>query len=136
MESVLDPTAEANPTDAGAEFPIVVGEIAREQSQIVCRSCDGRQTILSSFAGRHARIGDEVFVPRMVDAVAAAEAYIRKPQLRREDVYQAAVSYAALPKLDQRGEVCVSIEVKNPQLGIKRIHVPCTGVVPWAETNG
>jgi hypothetical protein len=126
MESVLETTAVANA--AGAELPLLVGEIAREQSRIVCRSSDGRQAILSTFAGRHARIGDEVFVAETAGAAAAAEAYIRKTQSRRVDVYQATVSYAALPKLDQRGEVWVSIEVKNPQLGIKKIHVPCTVV--------
>src|SRR5262245_13056685 len=101
MESVLQPITEANAV--GAELPLVVGEIAREEAQFVCRSSDGRRALLSTFAGRHARIGDEVFVGETAGAAAAAEAYIRKTQSRRVDVYQATVSYAALPKLDQRG---------------------------------
>jgi curved DNA-binding protein CbpA len=125
MESVFEPINATTPAGAGTEPPLVVSEIAREHSPIVCRSSDGRHAALSAFAGPHARIGDEVSVAGVSDAVAAAEVYIRKPSLRRADVYQATVSYAALPKLDQRGELCVSIEVKNPQMGIKRLHVPC-----------
>jgi len=72
------------------------------------------------------RIGDELLVPASTGTTTAdAEVYIRKPSLRRSDVYQVKAGYAALPKLDKREEPFVRVQVAEGQLGINAIHIPC-----------
>lgn len=56
------------------------------------------------------------------------EILIRKPALRRADLYHARVGYAAQPKPDRRGEMFVRLEVAAGQLGMSAIHIPCHGI--------
>ena len=44
---------------------------------------------------------------------------------RRQDLYQAPISYAAQPKADKRDRLYVRAEVLRGQLGISSVHLPC-----------
>jgi hypothetical protein len=73
---------------------------------------------------------------------ARAEILIRKPNLKRFDVYQGRTGYATQPKPDRRGELCVRADVIGRRLGIAAIHIPCHVIhdyffavnrnLPWA----
>src|ERR1700684_650536 len=125
MNSVVD-TIVAAPANSEAQLPSRVLEIRPEESKLVCVGADGRQFAPSRLAGSNVRIGDEVLVPASTGtATADTEVYIRKPSLRRADVYQVKAGYAALPKLDKREELFVLVQVAEGQLEINAIHIPC-----------
>jgi len=125
MNSVVD-TIVAAPANSEAQLPSPVLEIRLEESKLVCVGTDGREFALSRLVGSNVRIGDEVLVPASTGtATADTEVYIRKPSLRRADVYQVKAGYAALPKLDKREEPFVRVQVAEGQLGINAIHIPC-----------
>jgi hypothetical protein len=101
MNSVVD-TIVAASASSEAQLPSRVFEIRPEESKLVCVGADGREFALSRLVGSNVRIGDEVLVPASTGtATADTEVYIRKPSLRRADVYQVKAGYAALPKLDK-----------------------------------
>jgi len=115
----------AAPASSEAQLPSRVLEIRPEESKVVCVGADGREFVLSRLVGSNVRIGDEVFAPASTGtATADTEVYIRKPSLRRADVYQVTAGYAALPKLDKREEPFVRVQAEG-QLGINTIHIPC-----------
>ena len=125
MNSVVD-TIVAAPASSEAHLPSRVLEIRPEESKLVCVRADGREFALSRLVGSNVRIGDEVLVPASTGtATADTEVYIRKPSLRRADVYHVKAGYAALPKLDKREEPFVRVQVAEGQLGINTIHIPC-----------
>jgi hypothetical protein len=111
MNSVVD-TIVAAPASSEAHLPSRVLEIRPEESKLVCVGADGREFAISRLVGSNVRIGDEVLVPASTGtATADTEVYIRKPSLRRADVYQVKAGYAALPKLDKREEPFVRVQV-------------------------
>ena len=125
MNSVVD-TIVAASASSEAQLPSRVFEIKPEESKLVCVGADGREFALSRLVGSNVRIGDDVLVPASTGtATADTEVYIRKPSLRRADVYQVKAGYAALPKLDKREEPFVRVQVAEGQLGINAIHIPC-----------
>src|ERR1700691_107338 len=102
MNSVVD-TIIAAPASSEAQLPSRVLEIRPEESKLVCVDADGREFALSRLVGSNVRVGDELLAPAATGTgTADAEVYIRKPSLRRADVYQVNAGYAALPKLDKR----------------------------------
>ena len=116
----------AAPASSEAQLPSRVLEIRPEESKLVCVGAEGREFALSRLVGSNVRIGDEVLVPASTGtATADTEVHIRKPSLRRADVYQVKAGYAALPKLDKRDEPFVRVQVAEGQLGINVIHIPC-----------
>jgi hypothetical protein len=75
------------------------------------------------------QVGDEIFSAACSHEPAAdAEIYIRKPSLRRADIYNARISYAAVPKPDRRSELFVRVQVVEGQSGIETIHIPCAAI--------
>ncbi len=111
------------------EAPSPVTQIRWEGSKLVCVCADGREFALSGLVGSHLRVGDEVLVHDSAGTTTAdAEIYIRKPSLRRADIYHAKVAYAALPKPDRRSELFVKVEVVGGQAGIDAIHIPCSAI--------
>src|SRR6202142_289451 len=125
MNSAVD-TIIAAPGSSEAQLPSGVLEIRPEESKLVCVGADGREFALSRLVGSNVRVGDEVLVPESTGtATADPEVYIRKPSLRRADVYQVKAGYAALPKLDNREEPFVRVQVAEGHLGINAIHIPC-----------
>jgi hypothetical protein len=106
MNSVVD-TIIAAPASSEAQLPCRVLEIRPEESKLVCVDADGREFALSRLVGSNVRVGDELLAPAATGTgTADAEVYIRKPSLRRADVYQVNAGYAALPKLDKRYREC------------------------------
>ena len=83
---------------------------------------------ISTFLASHIRPGDEIDFPLALDSAGAGtELYIHKTSTasRRQDVYQAPISYAAQPKPDKRDRLYVRAEVLRGQLGISSVHLPC-----------
>jgi hypothetical protein len=116
----------AAPASSEAQLPSRVLEIRPEESKLVCVGADGREFALSRLIGSNVRVGDELLAPASAGtAIADTEIYIRKPSLRRADVYQVKAGYAALPKMDKREEPFVRVQVAEGQLGINVIHIPC-----------
>jgi hypothetical protein len=125
MDSAVASAAPAPAVTSEPKPPRVV-EIRPEESKLVCTLADGREFTLPRLVGSHLRLGDELVLPGSVHpAVPDAEIYISKPSLRRADVYQAKVGYAALPRPDKRDEFFARIEVLASQTGIRAIHIPC-----------
>jgi hypothetical protein len=116
----------AAPASSEAQLPSRVLEIRPEESKLVCVCADAREFALSRLIGSNVRVGDELLAPASAGtAIADTEIYIRKPSLRRADVYQVKAGYAALPKMDKREEPFVRVQVAEGQLGINVIHIPC-----------
>jgi len=106
--------------------PNRVLEVRSEDTTISAVCADGATFALSRLLGSHVRKGDELLVARESDSAAGAkEVLIRKPALKRADLYHTRVGYAAQPKPDRRGEMFVRVEVGGGQLGIDAIHIPC-----------
>jgi len=75
------------------------------------------------------QVGDEIFSSACLhEPAAATEIYIRKPSLRGADIYNAKISYAALPKPDRRSELFVRVQVVEGHSGIEAIHLPCAAI--------
>jgi hypothetical protein len=84
---------------------------------------------LSHLVASHVRVGDEILAHGALrEPTADAEIYIRKPSLRRADIYHARISYAALPKPDRRSELFVRVQVVAGQPGIEAVHIPCAAI--------
>lgn len=98
-----------------------------EPSTLVCVLADGRQCAVSRLMAGHIRRGDELLCAEAAGTV-AAESWVRKPFLRRADVYLAKAGYAALPKPDKKEGMFVRVEVVGGCLGIVAIHVPCSTI--------
>jgi hypothetical protein len=106
-----------------------VTRIRREGPKSVCVCADGRELPLSHLVAAHTQVGDEILGHGSPsDPTTHAEIYIRKPALRRADIYHAKISYAALPKPDRRGELFVRVQVVDGQFGIEAIHMPCAAI--------
>ena len=127
MESVLPcPTAEPDVVVQDVRVSRVT-DVRPEDSKLLCTLADGRHLTLSPLLGSHLRVGDEVNATGVAESMAKeVEIYIHKPSVRKTDVYQTKISYAALPIADKRGDLFVRIEVVESQLGIRAIHIPCT----------
>jgi hypothetical protein len=106
----------------------VVG-IHRDGPKPVCICADGRELPMSHLVAAHVQVGDEISAPASLHEPAAdTEIYIRKPSLRRADIYNVRISYAALPKPDRRGELFVRVQVVDGQSGIEAIHIPSAAI--------
>ena len=127
MESALESPGVASQA-AAAEPPSRVVEIRPEESKILCVLGDGRHCALSQLVGSHARAGDELSVGWLAESSSEAEVYIRKPSIRRGDVYHLKAGYAALPKPDKRDEYFVRLEIVAGRLGIQAVHIPCAAI--------
>src|SRR6202166_3678511 len=93
MNSAVD-TSIAAPAGSDAQMTSRALEISPEESKLVCVGADGREFALSRLVGSNVRIGDEVLVPASTGtATTDTEVYIRKPALRRADVYQVKAGY-------------------------------------------
>ena len=71
------------------------------------------------------RKGDDLAVAQNTELSRRVEVLIRKPSLKRADIYHARAGYAAQPKPDGRGEMFVRAEVAGSQLGVRAVHIPC-----------
>ncbi len=74
------------------------------------------------------RKGDELrFSLEVAGPDASTEIYVRSAdsEARRQDVYQAAISYATQPRRNKRDSLFVNAEVLDPSLGISDIHLRC-----------
>jgi hypothetical protein len=119
-----------------------VVRIRRDGPKCVCVCADGREFPLSHLVASHVRVGDEILAHgALAEPTADAEIYIRKPLLRRADIYHVKISYASLPKPDRRSELFVRVQVVAGQSGIEAVHIPCAAIrdyffaanrrVPW-----
>jgi hypothetical protein len=126
MESVLRTPGTAPgvvPQDAQVAR---VANIQPQESSLGCSLSDGRHLVLSRLVGSHLRVGDEIRVPASPEAsTGESELYVHRPAARHTDLYHGKISYAALPKQDQRGELLVRVEVPEGQLGIGALQIPC-----------
>lgn len=86
----------------------------------------GTTIVLPRLVGAQVRKGDELIVAQQAQSrPGRSEILIRKPNLKRSDIYQAATGYATQPKPDRRGEVFVRTKGLETNLGIAAIHIPC-----------
>ncbi|MHB8527510.1 MAG: J domain-containing protein [Candidatus Acidiferrales bacterium] len=93
-----------------------------------CLFGDGTSILVSNFLSSLIRTGDQLLFPLELQAAnAGTEIYIRNTntQERRQDTFQAEISYATQPKKDKRGNLFVSAEVVGGRLGIAAIHLRC-----------
>ncbi len=88
-----------------------------------------RTTIrISGVLSAHITTGDEVAFPIPSGDEIGGEIYVAKDALssgHAHDVYQATIGYVSQPKLDKRGQHFVSAQVREAQLGISAIFLPC-----------
>lgn len=121
-------TAETAISAAGTAGPRAAADrvivVRHDAGKIICTCSSGAIVALSRLLGSHVRAGDEI----AVTAGAMPEILIRKPALRRADLYHAHVGYAAQPKPDRRGEMFVRLQIAAGQLGMSAIHIPCHGI--------
>jgi len=115
-----------SPAGTDKRVPNRVTEI-RPEDTAISFVCDGGATFaLSRLVGSHVRKDDELVMARVADSAArTTEILIRRPALKRADLYHARVGYAAQPKPDRRGEMFVRVEVVGGRLGMGAIHIPC-----------
>ncbi len=86
----------------------------------------GKTLVLPNLVGKQARNGDELIAAQHAEAgPCRSEILIRKPNLKRSDIYQAPTGYAIQPKPDRRGEIFVRAQVIAASLGIAAIHISC-----------
>jgi curved DNA-binding protein CbpA len=86
----------------------------------------GTTIVLPKLVGTQLRNGDELIAAQQAEsAPSRSEILIRKPNLKRSDIYQAPTGYARQPKPDRRGELFVRVQVIAANLGIAAIHIPC-----------
>ena len=100
---------------------------ADKTTSVVCK--DGTAISLPKLIGVQVEIGNELAMAQDDrSSPGRPEVLIRKPNLRRADVYHARAGYAAQPKPDRRGEMFVRVEVVASQLGVRAIHIPCHAI--------
>ena len=128
LHAVMYAAVQPAPGPAKAVRHAVVSEIKPEGERTACRFEDCSSVPISTFLASHIRPGDEIDFPLALDSAGAGtELYIHKTSTasRRQDVYQAPISYAAQPKPDKRDRLYVRAEVLRGQLGISSVHLPC-----------
>src|SRR5712692_6224913 len=125
MDTLEMPVVEAASSSQEVPSNRVV-EVRVEDARVCCVCASGTAVILARVVGSHVRPGDELLVAGHPESrTAATEVLIRKPALRRADLYHASAGYAARPQPDRRGEMFVRVEVVGGALGIAAIHIPC-----------
>ncbi len=96
-------------------------------TSVLCEN--GTPILLPRLVGAHVQNGDELAMAEDGQSSRTrAEVLIRKPTLKRADIYHARGGYAVQPKPDRRGEMFVRVEVVGGQLGIRAIHIPCYAI--------
>jgi len=86
----------------------------------------GTAIVLPKLVGAQVRKGDELTVAQQAQSgPGSSEILIRKPNLKRSDIYRARTGHATQPKPDRRGELFVRAGVIETNLGIAAIHIPC-----------
>ena len=127
---VLTATMSAEPAISAAEIPGPrsaperVTALRQEAGKIICTCSSGAILALSRMIGSHVRVGDEI----SATAESMPEILVRKPTMRRKDLYHARVGYAAQPRPDRRSEMFVRLEVAAGQFGMAAIHIPCHAI--------
>lgn len=119
-----EPTISAGEISGPRSAPGRVAAVREETGKIICTCSSGAILALSRLVGSHVRVGDEI----SATAGAMPEILVRKPTLRRADLYRAYVGYAAQPRPDRRSEMFVRLEVAAGQFGVSAIHIPCRAV--------
>src|SRR5260370_42025652 len=113
---VLTATMSAEPVISAASDPRPapdrVTALRPQAGKIICTCASGAILVLSKLVGSHVRVGDEISAT--TDAM--PEILVRKPALRRVDLYHARVGYGAQPRPDRPGEMFVRLEVPTGQL--------------------
>jgi curved DNA-binding protein CbpA len=125
MDSVEITTAVTEP-QIQLPAPKRVVAVTPEASRVCGLYADGEAFVLSRLVGSNLKRGDEVLRPEQTqNDRQPAEVLIRKPNVKRSDVYYARLGYAAQPKPNRRSEMFVPVEVSGGKLGIRAIHIPC-----------
>src|SRR6266545_2165504 len=125
MDSAVQSAPVARDLGVSPEAQSSVVRIRRDGLKCVCVCADGRELPLSHLLAPHVQVGDEILAHGVLaESTTDAEIYVRKPSLRRADVYHARISYAALPKPDRRSELFVRVQVVAGQSGIEAVHIP------------
>jgi hypothetical protein len=119
-----EPAISAAETSGLRPAPERVTAVRQETGKIICTCSSGAILALPRLVGSHVRLGDEI----SATADAMPEILVRKPTLRRADLYHARVGYAAQPRPDRRTEMFVRLEVAAGQLGMSAIHIPCHAI--------
>ena len=111
--------------------PVCCARIAQVQHRTNPAECllgNGAKLLISSFLATHVSIGDEISFPLLPASEASrTEIYVSKNGLKgpRRDLYHAPIGHASRPKQDKRGQLFVSAEVINGNLGVSSIFIPC-----------
>jgi hypothetical protein len=93
-------------------------------TSVLCE--DGATVVLPRLLGAQVKKGDELAVSKGGESSPGrVEILIKKPNLKRSDLYHARAGYAAQPKPDRRGEMFVRAAVVGSHLGVHAIHIPC-----------
>ena len=124
MDTALQVTANAQPKGCQR----IVLKTNPKGAKTECLFGDGTSILVSNFLASLIRAGDQLLFPLELQAAnAGTEIYIRNTntQERRQDTFQAEISYATQPKKDKRGNLFVSAEVVGGRLGIAAIHLRC-----------
>jgi hypothetical protein len=122
------PVLQAAESSAGTDKLVLrrVHEIQHgdRTTSVLCE--DGSTPDLPRLLGMHVRKGDEIGVAQDAElSLGRMEVLIRKPNLKRADIYHARAGYAAQPRPDRRGDMFVRAEVVRSQLGVHAVHIPC-----------
>jgi hypothetical protein len=117
-------TEESRPA-TGAPTNLRVLEIRHGDRATSVLTDGGTSIVLSNLIGAQIRNGDELVVAQQAQSgPGPSEILIKKPNLKRSDVYQARTGYATQPKPDRRGEIFVRAKVIESNLGVAAIHIP------------
>src|SRR2546430_1387781 len=112
MDSAVQPAPVAPAAGALPGASPTVVHIRRHGPNFLCVCADGRELVLPRLVAPHVRVRDEILADDLgAELTKESEIHIRKPSLRRADVYHAKISYAALPRPDRRSELFVKVEV-------------------------
>jgi hypothetical protein len=117
---------EESPAGTGPPTKLRVREIRHWDRATSVLNDTGATIVLPRLVGAQVRNGDELIVAQQAQSgPGRSEILIRKPSLKRSDIYQARTGYAAQPKPDRRGEIFVRAKVIETNLGVAAIHIPC-----------
>src|SRR5664279_2879896 len=95
-----EPAISTAETSGPRSAPERVTAVRQATGKVICTCSSGAILALSRLIGSHVRVGDEI----STTAEAMPEIRVRKPALRRADLYYTRVGYAAQPRPDRRSE--------------------------------
>ncbi len=106
-----------------------IDTLVRQQKAISCVFENRSKVLLPLLFANHIAVGDEITLPIPPGNAAGAEIMVKgaSPGARRS-IYLVPIEHATQPKLDKRDQSFVPAQVRNGNLGISSVFLPCETV--------